>query len=204
MVAWAVATALFGVFGCQSAGEKGLGPVHRLAEVKPDATPGERATLSMVGSDSTVDVEATRTGDTLVFSLKAFDVEIEREVYSLAGGGFALVEAMGMTYEPPIPLLTEVSRIGDVRDWRGKLRWAADRTASGTATITLSQSRLEAPDEPAILVTVELAVDSGARSPAKRAMKFWFVPGKGLLQRDFASGTKRTVPVEPSEDESGG
>lgn len=204
MTVWAVATTLFGVFGCQSGSKRGLGPEHRLAEVKPDAAPGPRATLSMVGSDSEVDVVASRSGDTLVLSLQVFDVEIEREVYSLAGGGFALVEAMGMTYEPPIPLLTEVSRIGDERDWKGKLRWAGERSVSGTATIALSQGRLEVPDEPAILVTVDLGVESGARSPAKRAMKFWFVPGQGLLKRDFASGTKRTLLVEFPDDESGG
>ena len=201
---WAAATALFGVFGCQSGGKKGLGPEHRLTDVRPDASPGEMATLSVVGSANPVDVVDTRTGDTLVLSLRVSDVEIEREVYSFAGGAFSLVEAMGMVYEPPIPLLTAVSRIGDERKWQGKLRWASERTASSTATIALSEDRLDNSDQAAILVTVELGVESGAKSAAKREMKFWFVPGKGLLQRDFASGTKRTVRVEPPEEEPSG
>jgi hypothetical protein len=43
----------------------------------------------------------------------------------------------------------------------------------------------------ATLATVSLELDSGGAKKASRTLKFWMVPGRGVVAREFGMGVKR-------------
>lgn len=156
----------------------------------------DRAELVLSDNPIPVSVETEKTADTIAFRFQAYGVTLEEEAYRYGPTEFALVEAAKEQYEPPLPLLRFPMTIGDTWSWTGSMTMFAPHPAR--AAVTTSRESLDEPGytDEAIKVTVNLAIESGAETPAKRTLTFWFVPKKGLLKREFGKGLSR-VPEAP-------
>lgn len=165
-------------------------------EIKPGADPGKAALLRIDGLEVPVELSIVEEKPSdIVIKLWAHGELFEEERYSNPAGAFGLVNAAGETYEPPIPLLKFPMHVGDKLKWDGKmLTGPVGRNAS--ARVTSSEDKLEvgADRVRALLVEVELKISGGGPNPALRRLSFWFVPGKGLLRREFGVSTTREPP----------
>ncbi len=189
-------------FGCKGSGQSiGVGSaIERLADLRPEASIPESAHLVLAGTRLPVTAKTTRAGSELRIELLAHSVVLETEQYSVSEQEFGLVNAAAERYAPALPLLRFPMRIGDSWSWEGRLEMA-DISRNASAKITSAKDRLnvEGFDDEAVRVLVELSIDSGGPTPAKRELAFWFVPQRGLLKREFGQASSR-VPVPPKPD----
>jgi hypothetical protein len=192
---------LAGGGGCTSKddGEEILGPkVLSTQEISPAAPPGEYAVLVLAGTRFPVEI-ATKSQDRFfTIELKAHGEVLETERYVSTVSEFALLEAALETYRPPLPLLRFPMAIGESWTWAGTLG-VEDTFHSAEATIATSQGKLNAEghNEDALTVRVQLKIDGDSGQPAIRNLAFWFVPGKGILRREFGhSSTRMPRPLE--------
>lgn len=167
-----------------------------VSDVAPKGKYSPHAKLTL-GRDMTVvvDVDQKEQANDLLVDLTAHGQSFEKEIYRSDGNAFYLVNAVGVEYQPPIKLLQFPLQVGDSWPWTGKLL-NAGHSNNGTATITTSADRLLLPGAPAdtILVEVKLEIDNGTPTWAQRKLAFWFLPGKGIVRRNF--GTSARDPVE--------
>lgn len=181
------------LIGCAcSKAPGGSGPSLRDAQVfKPDATPGEKAKLVLAGTELPVEVKRRMDGKEVVLELWAHGEIVQQERYLSSPEAFSLVMAGGERYEPALTLLKFPMEIGDAWEWKGKLS-AGDIQREATAKITTSSMQVYVPEpESGVKVTVDMSLDSGAPTPAKRTLTFWFVEGRGVVKREFGSGSTR-------------
>jgi hypothetical protein len=172
-----------------------------LAELKPDALPGKEAQMVLQSLELPVELLQERNGNTVKLILKSTGAVFEEEVYESTDEAFALVFAAGETFNPPLPLLRSPLKDGDSWEWSGKME-SGGIARQAQATISTSQDNVQEIDKTheAVKTDVRLEIQGGGPTPAKRALAFWFVPGRGVLAREFGVASKRE-PLSPPEPE---
>lgn len=184
--------------GCYRANKQSVGPRIPSAEnLRPDANPGQKAVLVLGGIPVPVEVRASSQGEYLTFQLVAHDVVLEEERYRRRQDGFDLIAAAGEAYSPPLPLLKFPMSVGDSWEWKGKLEIGAPPTPARAVVSTSSEPlNVSSRSDSSLKVHVRLQIEGGGPKPAERSLSFWFVPGKGLLRREFGQSSAR-IPPEP-------
>ncbi|MHB8634852.1 MAG: hypothetical protein ACYC96_00095 [Fimbriimonadaceae bacterium] len=163
-----------------------------LNELAPEASPGAKAVLNYNGQLVNVDVAYKRVGQDETIDLMLDGETLEHEAYLRTPRAFALQEADGDHFEPPLPL---ISIDGNV-SWVGQLKSGGiGHAATATVTTTASSVKAKPVDMPATLATVTLQLDSGGEKKATRTLKFWMVKGRGVAASEFSMGVKR-LPVD--------
>ncbi|MCB8933193.1 MAG: hypothetical protein M9921_12755 [Fimbriimonadaceae bacterium] len=177
--------------GCKPAATS-QGPSLRDIEVfKPDSLPGEKAKLVLAGTELPVEVKRRMDGNEVVIELWAHGEVVQQERYLSTKDAFNLAMAGGERYDAPLPLLKFPMNVGDAWEWKGQLS-AGDIHRTATAKITTSSAQVYVPEpETAVKVSVEMSLDSGAPTPAKRTLTFWLVEGRGVVKREFGAGSTR-------------
>lgn len=169
-------------------------PIPEAVELNFDTPPSLR-----------VQAETVVEGDEMTILLTAFGEVLERERYRFGATEFTLVEAAGESYKPALPLMQFPFTVGSAWKWEGDVLLgerpipAMAKISSETDSVTL-----EGFDGEAVRINVALSIESGGPNPAERTLTFWFVPGKGILKREFGKASSRMpapleVPEEPGE-----
>jgi hypothetical protein len=161
------------------------------SDLKPDGDPGPKAKMVMSGMIIPVDVKTKA-------SPQEFDIDLwyqgelfEEEQYHVTPDEFQLVNSASETYSPPIPLLRFPMNVGDVWKWSGQMiTGPVGRGAKATIRTQDDKVDMGAATD-ALMVEVDLSIESGASEPAMRRLTFWFVKGKGLVKRQFGDSTSR-------------
>ena len=156
--------------------------------LEPEADPGPKAILNYLGPGVPVDVHYKYADGRETIDLVSFGQDFEHEEYLKTAHSFALVNAAGDKFDPPLPLLTD----------NGQTTWSGKDVSGGVAheakaSVALSQGSVKSTpvDLKATVATVQLSIDSGSPTPAKRILKFYFVKGRGVIQREFGQGVTR-------------
>lgn len=168
--------------------------------LNPDKLPYKKGDLILGGVSSPINLEAKSEGDRIKFILKAHGEVAEEEVYRRSASEYALVDAAGTSFEPPIPLLKYPMNAGEKWQWKGQMIYPSIPRDS-TASIETAEKviNLRAGQYSTIYVHVTLLVPSGGPEPAKRELEFWFDrEGSGLIKRAFGYGSTRE-PASGSE-----
>ncbi|MCH8273856.1 MAG: hypothetical protein IH851_03615 [Armatimonadetes bacterium] len=108
----------------------------------------------------------------------------------------------GERFDPPIPLLWSSMRIGDEREWKGKVLYGKQGIPT-EATVKTSVESVTLATGPAetVYVEVNLRMDDGSPKKAERRLRFWFVKGEGPVKRDF--GEQVREPRAESDADAG-
>lgn len=172
-----------------------------LADVRPDALPYQDASIILAGSPMEATLEEKREGDDVHFFIRMHGEVMEHERYRLTHNQFSFVGLGEESYEPPITLLTFPLTTGQTWEWKGEMRLGPlTKPAQATVTTASDTLNLAAGRFDAILVVVALSIDAGTNEQAKRELKFWFDPGKGIVRREFAASSTRE-PRPPADAE---
>ena len=184
--------------GCRTAKTGGTGDRYEaIKDVKPEAKIPLKANLNIGEIDMPVEVDQAQKGEEMTLAFEAHGQTFETETYLVEEAKFGLVDAAGERYSPALPLLKFPMNVGDTWNWVGSMV-AGDAPHKATATVTTSSETILLPTTgsvPSILVVVDLEIESGGQKPATRKLRFWFVPNKGLIKRQFGSASGRE-PLE--------
>lgn len=183
-----------------SGGSSGLGPkVLSIRAISATTPPGKSAVLVLSGARIPVEIEGRTSGRFLTLNLLAHGEVVEIERYSSDQNTFSLFEAVGERYVPQIDLIRTPMSIGESWKWNGELE-SGNVSHRAEATISTSQEQLNVVgmSDEALKVRVDLLIDSGEARPAARTLTFWFVPGKGMLMREFGQSSTRAPVSEAS------
>lgn len=173
------------------------------ADLKPDGVPGTKAQMVMSGMIIPVDLKTKSVGQEFDIDLWYQNELFEEEQYKVTPDGFQLVNAAGETYSPPIPLVKFPMNVGDVWKWSGQMiTGPVGRGAKALIRTQDDKVDLGSPTD-ALMVQVDLSIESGASEPAMRHLTFWFVKDKGLVKRQFGDSTSR-LPANGSDQPSSG
>lgn len=169
----------------------------RLDEWMPGTAPYERANLVLSGTVVPVQVVTQKRKGSTKFSLSAHGVVLEEEAYEEDDGGFRLVGAGGERFDPPITLIPQPHRAGEESKWVGHIVIGL-LEIDAKATTSTARETLNAPGGPydALRVDLRLFLDGGEPQPVTRDLRFWFAKGKGLVKREFGSGSTREPAPE--------
>lgn len=192
--------------GCQpksavavKAAESGLdkGAEWTFKQIQPDTPPSEPSELSLGGTHLPVKILSHSEKGRLSFQMVAHDVVVDKEAYDVQSDKFSLLSMGDESVEPALPLLKSPMHIGDKWTWEGKI--TSGNPHPTKAVISSRADKLYVADKQldAIVVEVNLAMESGGPAPAERRLSFWVVPGKGIVKREFGSGSVRQP--EPKE-----
>lgn len=191
---------LLALAGCQPKGAKpasGLdsipvsGAEWTFKDLMPASVPPDPTELSLGGTHLPVKIVSTSKDGKLKMDFVAHDVVVDTETYDVQTDKFSLV-AMGQELvDPPLPLVKSPMRVGDKWNWEGKI--TSGNPHASKAVISSRPDKLYIADKQmdAVVVEVNLAMESGGPAPAERRLTFWFVPGKGVVKREFGSGSIR-------------
>lgn len=135
-----------------------------------------------------VTVKSEMIGKLLSVRIYADNTELEHEGYRVEPDAFLLIQAGGETFDPPLPVLKFPLKIGDGWSWTGTLR-AGEATSAAEAKVMTIRESLFTPPSEALRVNVELTLRRGVGS--KRNLSFWFLEGRGLVQREFGASIRR-------------
>ena len=124
----------------------------------------------------------------------------EKESYKYDDESFRFTRCNDEIYSPGLTLLQFPFNAGDEWTWSGLYR-IGDRDRKASAVIKTSSERLYtlAGEFDTVLVVCELEIESGSIEPVYKELKFWFVPGKGLIRRESQHSPSRE-PMEPRQD----
>ena len=166
-----------------------------------DMLPYENAALILAGKPLPVKMSSKRSGEVLIFKLDAFGQTVEEEVYRLSDRSFSVERVSDELYDPPIPLIEYPAHSGERYEWAGEMV-SGEQSRQAKANIELLGDRLNmfGGQFESLHVMVNLQMESGGPDPAVRTMSFWFVPGKGMVKREFGfSSTREPAPAEQLE-----
>ena len=176
--------------GCDSA-EADEPSLRDAAAFQTDALPGETATLELAGTEIPVEVKRRMEGSITVIELWAHGQVVQQERYEAKGDRFSLQMAGGEQYASPLPLLKFPMDVGESWDWEGKMG-TPENLRPAKAKVTTATEQVYAPTPvQAVRVQVDLELESGGPLPAKRTLTFWIVEGRGVVKRQFGSGSSR-------------
>lgn len=188
--------------GCRFAAPDPAAPVaDRLylrdhGSVRPDALPGPAAELLLAGTPVEVKVRHERSaGDELIVRLESHGEAVERERYRSDRRGFALREAGGEAYDPPLPLLRFPMEAPDEWTWKGRIgaEGAPRRSADAQVAARPETANVPGGPYPAVRVDVDLRIDGDGGPDVARRLTWWIAPGAGIVRREFGTGSSRTV-----------
>lgn len=192
-----------GLVGCFSgrggpSGKTSSGPpIASSSDLKPDAKIPLKANLRIGEIDMPVEIKQTQTGEEIRIDLEAHGQVLEDESYLAKLNSFELKAVAGENYTAPLPLLKFPMNVGDTWNWVGTMT-AGDEPHKATAVVNTSLDKVLLPasgSQEAVLVVVDLQIESGGPEPALRKLRFWFVKNKGLVKRQFGTASSRD-PVE--------
>ena len=177
--------------GCAPKGPTGPS-LPDIATFKPDALFAPKAVLEYGGMKADVVMGRTQTEAKVSFSLVAHGQTFETETYLLTANEFSFV-SIDEVFEPPIVLFRSKMPIGEKWDWSGTLS-SGGRSHVAKAQITTASEQLflkNAGQQDTLKVQVDLSIESGGPKPAARKLIFWFVNGRGIVQREVGTATIR-------------
>jgi len=185
---WSGVAILGVILGCTATKVALLPTQASLDELAPEGNPGPKAVLNYNGQRVAVDVVHRLEGGQETIDLVLGGETLEREAYERTAHVFALKQADGDEFDPPLPLLS----VNDAGAWSGHLvSGGVSHDASATVVVSVSSVKVKPVDMPATLSTVNLELDSGGPRKATRVLKFWMVRGRGVVSREFSMGVKR-------------
>lgn len=201
-VAFALIAVGFGLLGCDpgrgGSGGGGTGAaLDAPAEINPDAKIPLKASLKIGEIEMPVAVKQSQTGEAVRIDLEAHGQVLESESYLAKSNSFELSAVAGENYKDPLPLLKFPMKVGDTWNWVGTMT-AGDEPHKASATIITSTDKVlltASGSQEAVLVVVDLKIESGGPVSAQRKLRFWFVKNKGLVKRQFGTASSRD-PVE--------
>lgn len=125
---------------------------------------------------------------------------LEKEVYNVTTEKVELVEIPpGQKFDPPIPLLWEDMRAGEVRKWKGRLtNLSPEVTISAEVSAARAPLTTEMGPAESIHVRVVLTFDDRSPRPAERTLNFWFVKEEGPIKRDFGAQIREPKATKAS------
>jgi hypothetical protein len=190
---FALLTLAVALGGCNPSKPSGMS----FEELKPTQVAYSEANLYYTGTEVPVEVVTSNENGLYRIRLTAFGEVIETEEYQVDGQSFAMARILGENYTPPMTLLKNPVSEGK-SNWKGRMESGGiGRDAS--AEITVSKGKTPAQEGvatmQAIIATVDLSIGEAGQPPSKRTLKFYFVPGKGLLYREFGAMGSRRVPI---------
>lgn len=205
-MAWRGVVALIAVWliGCGPTTEP-TGPVgERLilsdaASVRADHVAQPDAELILAGTALDVAIRPSRSGDRFTVSLLSHDRALERERYTSTKTGFAVLEAAGETYDPPVTLLRFPMEVPSDWDWSGVVRSGVDDQPA-SATVQTRTETLNEPGGPYRTVRIDVGLHlgavvktgtTGATAPVTRTLTWWIAPGQGIIRREFGTVSSR-------------
>jgi hypothetical protein len=167
-------------------------------QLKPDAPPGKKADMIMAGTHIPVNLSTRKIGTTFSILLSAHDEMFEKEMYRSSPESFSLIQANDDQYSPDLELIHFPMHVGDKWNWEGNVSSGGIRH---NATAAVKSSSVTFYDNgvsnEAIRVDVDLSLFSdGIKNPAARKLVFEFVPGKGIVRREFGDASVRE-PIQP-------
>lgn len=169
------------------------------ADLKPDANPGPQKAI-YAGTVIPVDVKTNTDNGIFTIDLRYQGVSMEQEQYKSSPTEFDLVNAAGEQYTPPLPLLRFPMNAGDAWKWSGQMV-TGPTSRNASAQVSTREDKVDIGTlADALVVQVDMSMDSGANTPATRQLSFWFVKGKGIVKREFGASTSR-VPAAASSNE---
>ncbi len=183
--------------GC-TGGSQGAGQAYSaIGELNPSAKIPSKANLKIGEINMEVAINQKTSGDNMTLELEAHGQTFETENYSVNNNAFELIDVADEHYEPNLPLLKFPMRIGDKWEWKGTMT-SGQEPHNATAVVTSTSDSVLLPGSgtvDTVLVVVDLSIDSGGPTPATRKLRFWFAKDKGLIKRQFGTGSSR----EPAE-----
>lgn len=190
---------LFASGGCTSSKSNSAKLAATRDAFAPDALPYERGVLQIGTHALPFALERERQKDRVEFRLLIGGRPAEYEQYQLTSDsflleGFGIRKQDGEAFDPPLPLLKFPIQAGVEGAWGGKIidvpaklaHSAKAKVRTGSESLDLPEGRVET-----LKVLVNLEIESGAKKPALRSLTFWFVPGKGIVERDFQAISRR-------------
>jgi len=169
-----------------------------LAELTPAENLPQTAILDLADTEIPVAVECNKIGSKFEIQLLAYNELIESETYDIRPSAFSLVECLGETYSPAIPLLQTENSPMRPWNWKGTiLSGGISRNASAEMRMQSAQVPVGATGSAAWKVSAMLSLDGGAQHTAKRVLTFTFVPKQGLVERAFGMGSERRLKPAP-------
>lgn len=156
----------------------------------PDALPYEQGSLILAGTEYPIEMRQVRSPGSVEFVLERQGEVLEVERYVGDDGSFRLVQGGGATYLPAIPLILYGRDLSEPQTWNGEVK-ETDVTNVAAAQIRATREPINIPGGryDAYRIDVRLRIDS--RPAVDRAMKFWFVPNRGIVKREFGSTSTR-------------
>lgn len=156
----------------------------------PDTLPYQEGSLILAGTEYPVEVRQVRSADTVEFVIERQGEVLETERYFGDDTSFRLVQGGGATYVPGIPLILYGRDLSEPQTWSGEVR-EAERNHRAEASIRATREPLNIPGGrfDAFLIDVQLRIASDP--VVDRAMKFWFVPSRGIVKREFGTTSTR-------------
>lgn len=199
----------FGAISCSSsggAGEPSGQTIYSSSEqLGPEKQPGWKAVLLYQDWEIPVEVDQKVVGNDITLRLIAQDQELEVERYRSTPTQFQLVQAASEEFDPPLNLLEFPLSEGELPKWTGKLKLGEiEKEASALVTVRKAPLNVKGYGD-GIESMVQVSFDGGGPRETVRVLKFWFVPGQGVLKREYEKGTTRlpVPPGEPSEAKAG-
>lgn len=163
--------------------------------------PYTKAYINYGGSLAETNVSAVNRSGEVDFLFMVDGTLHERESYKYDDESFRFAGDAGDKYSPGITLLKFPFNAGDEWTWSGAYRIGDQEDKSASAKITTSSERLAtlAGEYDTVMVVVDLEIESGSINPVHKELKFWFVPGTGLIRREIEHSTSRE-PMQPRPD----
>jgi hypothetical protein len=168
-------------------------------QLTPTSNLSEQASLVLAGTRIPVDLLTRQSGQEFLIELTAFGEILEVERYRLDANDFSLVEVLGETYEPAMPILQSRMKLNLPWKWKGQISAAGIRHgASAEIYLKDDPKPLFAADSKVWKITATLTIDAGEQTTAERVLTFSFVTGKGMVSREFGHASSR-VPIATSD-----
>lgn len=168
-------------------------------ELQPEAFPGTDAELLIQGTHVPVKLSQQKKDLSTTLTLAVHDEPFEVESYRSMSDSFELVSAAGETFTPPLDLLRFPLEVGSTWDWKGTMGFGSAYPATAVVTTANDSLDLGVPTSSIkVLVAITIEANGPDKLPAHRDLSFWFVPGKGVVKRDFGAGSIRQ-PLSKSQ-----
>lgn len=164
-------------------------------DLQPDGAPPAQEHL-LYGTPPLIpiQVKTSKKGPDLTIDLLAHGELFDSERYQSTDATFAVAQAAGEDYVPPIPILQFPLNVGGAAwTWSGTLSSDRDPHPS-VARISTSFDKILLGQNPVWAVKAEVNIVIDVHTPdrsAERRLTFWFMKGNGLIQREFGSGSVR-------------
>lgn len=172
------------------------------AVLNPDSLFSKKAELIYTGWNLPVEMSRKLDKGTVRFEFATHGtvVDSETELYSTNDQAFGLMEMNMESYSPAIPLLKFPMNVSDKWEWKGGQE-SGGRQHKSWANISSKIVKMpEIGIEEAVMVTVDLFVDSNAGNPSERKIEFWFTKGRGIVKRTYGEAIAR-ISLDPGEGE---